>query len=127
MNGNRTGLVLVLVILVAGCSTVQMNDTTNGDVSLQGTVVADDEVPENATVVSATDDRIADVEPLQELLDAATNDSAGRATRELSSDERERVEGSLDELPKYEDSSSPNGYFVRHGDAVVRVNFVYEE
>lgn len=121
----RFEVVLAIIILFTGCSALPMHDSSNRSVYLEGKTVSTESVPENATVVSSSDERLEDVPVLQEFLNQTVANE--RATRELTEEEQQRVSETFETLPEYTSATEPNGYYIDHDGTVVRVTRAYEE
>lgn len=80
----------------------------------------DVDAPPNASVTAATDDRISDVVPVQEVLQRVRENESGVGEVEVSEPEYDRVAQALSELPWYErgDDSHPSGIYFRYEQAV---------
>lgn len=78
-----------------------------------------EQVPSDASVVDASDDRVADVGGLQTLLETAAASSKGYASHEVRGENATAaVERALDGLPFDADASA---YHIRYGGDVYRV------
>lgn len=105
-------------------TSVMGTDNLAGDadyVSLTAQVV---EHPTGATVVNASDDRIDDITPIQEVIDEAiaieqtdTEDPLS-ASVDLEAENATEVENALDELPQYGDTTT---YYIRKDKFVIKL------
>ncbi|WP_435177193.1 hypothetical protein [Halorussus sp. AFM4] len=84
--------------------------------------------PADATVVPVSDDRIADVEPIQEAVEGAVTGNGSQVS--VSKSEYDRVTDALGEAPLYENEGdrwvNSTGLYVRADGQVVRV-MVYSQ
>jgi len=82
----------------------------------------DVDAPSNASVTAATDDRISDIAPVQEVLQRVSENESGVGEVEVSEPEYDRVAQALSELPWYDrgdhDSDHPSGIYFRYEQAV---------
>ncbi|WP_258303120.1 hypothetical protein [Haloferax larsenii] len=82
--------------------------------------------PPDATVVSATDERLSDASLIQRALDhVVQRDPHETVDFRLNSDEYETTAETLEQLPYYDrietGASFPSGYYVSHGAFVYRI------
>ena len=106
-------------VFVAGCLS---------DLGAEGGLLEalDIDAPSNASVTAATDDRISDTAPVQEVLQRVSENESGVGEVEVSEPEYDRVAQALSELPWYDrgdhDSDHPSGIYFRYdGDVFVVV------
>lgn len=109
---------LVVAVLVAGCGAFP-SQTENARIEAYEV----DEVPTNATVVNATDERIANVEPVQQALRQVTANDSTRITVRVAEDDYEHVSKRLEKLPTADD-----GYhYVAYRGQVVQVALLTDD
>lgn len=112
-------LIVLVVTAGAGCSVTN----SGGQEYIEAREVTD--VPEDAPVISHDDERIDDVEPIQDVLEKAANDSGGSATIELSPAEAAQARDALEPLPAYD--GNPGGYYVRKDNRTFVITFLKEQ
>ncbi|WP_151139804.1 MULTISPECIES: hypothetical protein [Haloferax] len=109
-----------MVPLLSGC--VQ---TTTGH--LNGMEVTT--LPPDATVVTASDGRIADVEAIQSVVRQATERDGEIVTVEISGREADRAIDQLEKLPYYDSNSSNyrSGWYIEYQNQVVVVEYAVQD
>lgn len=108
--------------VLAGCTM----GSAGGDGWLKGEVV--DIAPPNATVVESDDERIADEQLLQSFIRETIRE--GNAVREVDEYKVNEISDKLSQLPRYQSTSqtdAPSGYYVKHNQTIVAVQFAIEE
>ena len=119
----RTLLGSIAVVATAGCIT-DPDERMIG--TLIATVVTDDAstLPDEITIVPSDDDRIADFEPIQLVLDEALQDGE-RAERRISQTELNEYADVTEDLDRYDgDDDYQHGYYVEHEDTILNLNAV---
>jgi hypothetical protein len=80
------------------------------------------DAPSDGSVTAATDDRIRDVDPVQDVLKRVSENESGVGEVEITEPEYDRVAQALSELPWYDrgvhDSDHPSGIYFRYERAV---------
>jgi len=87
------------------------------------------EIPPDAEVVPATDDRIADVEAVQSVVKRAAERNGEMVTISFSGSEGTRTADRLGELPFYDSESSAYrpGYYIEYRDQVIVVEVAIQQ
>lgn len=124
----RDALHYGLLLSIGGISTLTgcTSEPAGGDGRLEGEVVTT--VPQEATVVEATDDRIAGEQLLQSFIKKTVRD--GDATQELSEQEVEEVSDVLSELSRYEPTQQTDalhGYYIKQERTTVVVDLIINQ
>jgi hypothetical protein len=86
-------------------------------------------LPQDATVVTASDDRIADVEAIQSVVRQATERDGEIATVEISGREADRAIDQLEKLPYYDSNSSNyrSGWYIEYQNEVAVVEYAVQD
>lgn len=145
----RVYVLLLLVVLSAGClgavtddgeptSTLERPNTTTTEAPTEtstqteqaGLIKAQpvNRTPENATVVNATDERIADATPLQTVITEAVRNNSTIYER-VTGEQFKTVNETLHRLEPYADTdpSVEDGYYIRKNETVVVVTLRVEQ
>lgn len=122
----RGALGLISVTLTGGC--LNMIQSKKTEANLNGTLVAN--VPEGATAVSANDERIASVKPIQDVIELALNSEKEKTVGiTISGDKLQSVEEALSKLPKHDPENDPNlptAYYITTDKNIVRIEILYK-
>lgn len=135
-----TSLFAALLLVTAGCTTYSTpgapeSETPNQTLTTAETTTVEttpegdirvyevEDVPRGVTVMNATDERVRDVDPLQDALDRALDSETNSSSIHVTGRRFAETDEALDELDGYMGTDAPAGYYIRK-DGTVFVVFI---
>lgn len=129
MTRMSTFIVLLVIVASSGClsgtgdtpnnSSTPVETTTPGEIEGYLMAYTVSEVPEGATVVNASDERIRNVTLVQRTVENVTETRENTSVH-VRGERLKRVQKPLNELQWYS-GSGPHGHYIRKNDTVVLV------
>lgn len=114
-------LLVIAMTISAGCTGTFLGSDKQQYIEAQ----AVDDVPDDAAVTSYNHESIADIEPIQEVVEKAANSDGSSATIEVTSAEAKEAKEALRSVPNYD--GDPIGFYVRKGNQTYKIVFLKEE
>jgi len=106
MNTTSECIVVVLLISLAGCQYAWPGGSPGKTVEYEINAEPVEDLPENVTVVNASDSRLATVDPIQSILTEAERANRYQAT-EINESTYERLRDVYGEVPTFNRTNAP--------------------
>ena len=119
---SRREFTVLAAVALPGCATV----LSDRRIWLEGQHLLSHEVPEDAPTTAHDHEQVADVDPIQRVIDDAIETNGETAWVEVSNREKRTSGDALDSLPSYT-GSGPNGTYLQKDGDVVAVHLFWQE